>query len=244
MRDFVNAVRFLTVVPLPADPSYREDDLPRAMFYFPAAGLLIAAASYGVFMLAESFFPANIAALVLLIAPVLITGGLHVDGFADFCDGFFGGRGKDDILRIMKDSRVGAWGALGVALLMITKFELLKTLPYGAAAYFLALAASRWAQVFLSVFLKYAGAGGGIGERVAQRTGRRELLGASVFVMLPALWFPVQGLLILALLVPFIAGLGTYFKKKVGGMTGDLYGAAGELTEIFVLLAAAGMAFS
>jgi adenosylcobinamide-GDP ribazoletransferase len=243
MRDFLNALRFLTVLPLPAQPDYRETDLPRSMFFFPAAGLFIAALSYLFYQVADSFFPAPVSAFALLLAPVLITGGLHVDGFADFCDGFFGGREKSDVLRIMKDSRVGAWGALGVALLMILKFELLKALPFRAPAFFLAMAASRCAQVWLSASLHYAGTGGGMGESVARKTGRRELIGASAFTLMPVLWFPKEGILILAALVPSVMLLGMYFKKRIGGMTGDLYGAASELTEIFVFLAATAIGF-
>lgn len=240
-RDFLNALRFLTVLPLPSNTQNRPGDLARSMFFFPAAGLLIAAVSYVFFTAALHVFPPRIAFLILLAAPVVITGGLHLDGFADSCDGFFGGKNKEDMLRIMKDPRLGSWGVLGMVLLILSKYELLQVMP-SAAVFFLALAASRWSQVALSCFLPYAGTGGGLGEEVAGKTGFRELAGATFFMLLPVFWMPKNGLIILVLLLPVLFLLGLYFKKKIGGVTGDLFGAAGELAEVFVLLAASGLA--
>lgn len=237
LRDFLNAVRFLTVFPLPSAKEHRAGDLARAMFFFPAAGLLIAACAYGLFLLFTPFFPSRVAVLILLIAPILISGGLHADGFADFCDGFFGGKDKESILRIMKDSRVGAWGALGMALLVLVKFELLQSAAYYVPVFFLAAAASRWSQVFLSAWLPYAGAGGGISEQVAGKAGRREILGATLFMAVPVVWFPWEGLAMIALLIMALLSFGLYVKKKLGGVTGDVLGAASELTEIFIYTA-------
>lgn len=234
---FYEAVRFLTVFNVPLKNLLPENALAQSMIFFPAAGLLIGGLSWGLFIISESFFPPRIATLVLLLTPIFISGGLHVDGFADFCDGFFGGKDRTDILRIMKDSKVGAWGALGVALLMLTKFELLLVLPHQGMVFLLAMAASRWAQVLLSFSLPYAGLGGGISERVARKIGRREVLGGSLFFLPLILGFP-QGIFLLAGLLPFLFLLGLFFKKRIGGVTGDLLGAASELTEIFIFLTA------
>ncbi len=161
-----------------------------------------------------------------------------MDGFADFCDGFFGGKERTDILRIMKDSRVGAWGALGVALLTLTKFELLQALPSKAIVFLLAMAASRWAQVVLSFALPYAGLGGGMSERVANKIGLREVLSATVFLIFPVLCLGIKGFFILAGAILFLFFIGLLFKKRIGGVTGDLLGAASELTEICIFLLA------
>lgn len=238
IHDFLSAVRFLTVLPLPSDASTRPNALARGMLFFPVVGLFIGGLSLGLFWILGFFFPSRIAVLSLLIAPILITGGLHVDGFADFCDGFFGGKDKSDILRIMKDSRVGAWGALGIALLVLTKFELLQTLSDRAIVFLLAMAASRWAQVLLSFYLPYAGLAGGVSKQVAGKVGLREVLGAALFLFPFLLWFPPKGILILGGLLPFLFLLGLFFKKRVGGLTGDLLGAASELTEVFIFLTA------
>jgi adenosylcobinamide-GDP ribazoletransferase len=235
-EDFFEALRFLTIFKVPSQTRWSENALARSMIFFPSVGLMIAGLSLALFSVAENFFPHRIATLVLLIAPIVISGGLHVDGFADFCDGFFGGKERADILRIMKDSRVGAWGALGVALLMLTKFELLLAIPQQGIVFVGALVASRWAQVVLSAALPYAGLGEGISELVAKKTSAREVLGATLFLM-PFLFLIPNGFLILSSCVFFLFALGSFFKKKVGGITGDLFGAASELTEVFILLA-------
>lgn len=235
------AVRFLTVFRLPSRNLLPENALARSMFFSPAVGFLIGGLSLGLFRISEIFFPPRIATLILLVVPILVSGGLHVDGFADFCDGFFGGKDKSDILRIMKDSRVGAWGALGVALLVLTKFELLQSLPLKAPFFLMAMAASRWAQVLLSFSLPYAGLGGGVSESVAGKVGWREVLGATLFLTPLLFWLQKEGVFILGALALFLFLLGFYFKKKVGGITGDLLGAVSELTEVFVLLLAIGI---
>ncbi len=241
MNDFLNAVRFLTILPVPPDPRPQPGSLARAMVYFPLAGLLIAVISYGVFILAGTFLPHSIALLALLISPVVISGGLHMDGLADFCDGFFGGREKSSVLRIMKDSRIGAFGALGLVFAVLSKYELLKVGGSYAPVFFLAMTASRGAQVALSFFLPYAGESEGLGSQTAGKVSRGTLLGASVFMILPALFFLKESFFILLLLAPALFTLGFYFKKRVGGVTGDLLGAASELTEIFVFLVTAAM---
>ncbi len=237
--DACEAVRFLTVLRLPSKKALPENALARAMIFFPAVGTLIGGFTLGLFHLFQPAFPANVAALVLLMVPILISGGLHVDGFADFCDGFFGGKERTDTLRIMKDSRVGAWGALGVALLVLVKYELLLALPGDKTRVFLlAMAASRWAQVLLSFTLPYAGLGGGMSERVAGKISLREIWGATVFLLLPVFGLGLKGFFILTGTAIFIFVLGFLFKKRLGGVTGDLLGAASEMTEVIVLLLA------
>lgn len=236
--DLFEAVRFLTIFKLPSQNFLSENALARSMIFFPAVGFLIGGFSLGFFMITESFLPSRIAVLPLLIGPILISGGLHVDGFADFCDGFFGGKDKSDILRIMKDSHVGAWGAAGVALLMLTKFELLQTLPERAYIFLLALTVSRWAQVLLSFSLPYAGLGGGLGEQVARKVGLREVLSASLFLIPFVVWSPKNGFFLLVGFLPFLFFLGFFFKERVGGVTGDFLGAASELTEVFIFFLA------
>lgn len=233
IADFVEAVRFLTLLPLPR--RWKKGDLPHAMFFFPLVGFLI-----GVFSLAVAYglspylFP-RLQALVLVTVPILVTGGLHVDGLADFCDGFFGGKSKSDVLRIMRDSRVGVWGALGVALLLLWKLEFLAALPGRGGPLLLSLVAGRWAQVVLCYFLPYANPVGGLGEAVARKVKVRELAGATAFLAVLVFFLSAPGIVCFLALLPFLAALGLAFQKRVGGVTGDLLGAASEMTEVFVL---------
>lgn len=236
------AIRFLTVFKFPFRPAevmkLHDRALPRSMVFFPLVGFLIGILSFGLYLLFGSFFPPRIATFVLLIGPIVMSGGLHMDGFADFCDGFFGGNDKADVLRIMKDSSIGVWGALGMVLLVLVKFELLLALPSMIAFFLLAMTASRWAQVVLCFYLPYAGLGGGLSEQVAGKIGRREIFGATLFLIPFFFWLGKEGFFIMAGLVLFLFLLGIYFKKRIGGITGDLIGTISELTEVFVLLSA------
>lgn len=232
--DFFEALRFLTILPFPART--KKTHLARAMLFFPLVGFLIGMISLFITQAFSLYVFVRLHALALMTFPILLTGGLHVDGFADFCDGFFGGRGKEEVFRIMRDSRIGVWGALGVTLLLFWKWELLASLPGRSSALLLALTASRWAQVILAYFLPYANPDAGMGEAVAKKVKMRELIGSTASFVLLIFFLKGPGVLCLLSLLPFLAAVGFFFKRRVGGITGDLLGAASEATEVFVFL--------
>ena len=232
VTELIEAVRFLTIIPLP--DRGKKVDLARAMFFFPFVGLLIGVLSLLIVHSLSLYVFVRLEALALITLPILLTGGLHVDGFADFCDGFFGGKKKEDVLRIMRDSRVGVWGALGVVLLLFWKWELLASLSGRDGVLLFSLTASRWAQVVLSYFLPYANPKAGVGEAVAKKVKLHELTGATGFVVAVIFFMRGSGVLCFLALFPFLAAVGFYFKKRVGGITGDLLGAASEATELFL----------
>ena len=233
-NDFVTSIRFLTAIPFPQTKESEPRSLATATIFFPLVGLLVASVSLAVAFVLERWFPPNLSNLALVLLPVLLTGGFHMDGFADFCDGFFGGTNKTEVLRIMKDPKIGTWGAAGLVFLIFGKFELLKILPDRPLFFLMAGACSRWAQVALSFFLPYAGEGGGLGETVASKVKPREFIGATLFV-LPFLFSVNRCLVVLGFAVALFL-LAIFFKRKVGGVTGDLLGAASELSEIFIYL--------
>ena len=177
VKNFLEALGFLTIFPV---SKTRASQLAKAMIFFPLVGFLIGVFSFGGFLLMENFLP-SLAYLALVLIPILVTGGLHADGFTDFCDGFFSGRPKEEVLRIMKDSRIGAFGGLGLIFLVLAKYELVQQMPLTLFIFSLALAAGRWMQVALSFYLPYAGLEGGLGAATASRVGKRELIGASFF---------------------------------------------------------------
>ena len=147
LDDAGEAIRFLTVFKFPFRSievmNLSNRSLARSMFFFPLVGLLIGVLSFGLYLMFDSFFPPRMATLVLLIGPIVMSGGLHMDGFADSCDGFFGGSDQSDVLRIMKDPSIGVGGALGVVLLVLVKYELLLALSDGLAFFLMAMAASK-----------------------------------------------------------------------------------------------------
>ena len=231
---FLVALRFLTIFSFGKNISDKSNVLARSMVFFPLVGFLIGIFSWELFVFTRSIFPERFSVFILIAGPVLFSGGLHVDGFSDFCDGFFGGKNKADILRIMKDPHIGSWAVVGVIFLMLAKFELLQALPGRNVFFLMAMVCSRWAQVALSFFLPYAGTGGGLGEMVARKIGRRELIGATLFLLPIFFWARIPGVIVFAALVVFLVLLGYFFHRRIGGITGDLLGATSELSELFV----------
>lgn len=233
---FWESLRFLTILPMPRAAGPKPPDLAKAMVFFPLVGILISLAALWIFAWLQPLFPPRVSNMILLAVPLFLSGGLHLDGFADFCDGFFSGKNKTETLRIMKDPHIGTWGVAGVALLLIAKYELLQELPLKATAFMFALTAGRWSQVVLSYFLPYARSEGGAGEAVARKVSVADLAGATFFVFIVTLPLQWAGFFTFVGLAVFLALLVSYFRKKIGGVTGDLLGAASELTELFVFI--------
>lgn len=245
MRRFLRALQFLTVLPVPR--LQKEDGAPAALassaLFFPLVGVLIGVLSYGVFWLASVGLPSRLSVLVLVFGPILLSGALHVDGLSDFCDGFFSARSnRDQVLKIMKDSRIGVMGALGVILVVLAKYELLVHLGARPWLFFFATAASRTMQVLLAFYQPYVGGPLGMGKDFVGCLARQDVAAAvwiTVLLGLPlgfsVLFFEVLFLALLACL------LGFWAIRRIGGVTGDVLGAGGEFSEVCVLTVAAWM---
>ena len=127
------AVQFLTRLPTPpvdlTDADERSATLGQATAYFPAVGALIGLGTAGVILAAREVWPVGIAVTLGLVGEAILTGAFHEDAVADFCDAFGGGWTRDDVLRILKDSRVGAYGALGLGLAVALRGGSLANLP-------------------------------------------------------------------------------------------------------------------
>ncbi|MDP3919508.1 MAG: adenosylcobinamide-GDP ribazoletransferase [Candidatus Omnitrophota bacterium] len=235
IREFLEAAKFLTAIPLPS-ARHSAKRLAKGALFFPVIGLLIGVLSVGLYLLLKPFVITPVADFILLAMPILLSGGLHLDGLADTCDGFFGGRTREDVLRIMKDSRLGVWGVAGVVGLLLLKFELLQALPSKLPVFVLALVLSRWAQVVLCYFMSYAGNGGGLADSVVGHIGIRELVGASFFMCLGVIVLSWPGFLCLLAVIILLGVLGFLYQQRIGGTTGDTVGAASELIEVLTFL--------
>jgi len=119
---FFTAVMFFTRIPYPKWMEYSEVRLNKSAMYFPLVGCLVGATAAFIFFLGLFIFPKSVALLLSMIASVILTGAFHEDGWADVCDGFGGGWNKQDILRIMKDSRIGVYGTIGLIVILALKF--------------------------------------------------------------------------------------------------------------------------
>jgi adenosylcobinamide-GDP ribazoletransferase len=237
-NDARTALQFLTRVPVGA-LQYDADALSRAVVWFPLVGGLVGASAVGVHWLAAKVVSAQIAALATLIFLVTVTGAFHEDGLADTADGLGGGWTREQSLEIMRDSRIGTYGAAALVLSLLARWLLLGSLPapmfagYVIAAHVLC----RWTTLPLSCFLPSARTDGGQGVRVAARTSRFALVaGTLIAFSLTALllqWHAVIPLLA-AIIVAALSGM--YFQRRLGGVTGDCFGAANQITEIVIYL--------
>jgi adenosylcobinamide-GDP ribazoletransferase len=237
MKRLLVALQFLTIIPFKIKGKVDDNDLGRSLIYFPIAGLLI-----GLFLAGIAYFSAPIPPLVtsalILIAWVVITGGIHLDGFADTCDGFYGNRPKEDILRIMRDSRVGTMGAVGVALILLFKFAILSSIrPEDLwKVLIIAVVFARWSQTFACATSKYA-RGEGKAKYFIEYAKKGDIFIGAVFTLLLN-WFliGIRGVILFVIMLAVVSVFIRYAKKKIGGMTGDTVGAANEIAEAASLL--------
>lgn len=243
--DFLVAVHFLTTLPVPLKRDLPEDAWGRSMAYFPLVGLLLGVLLWAGSRVFGLLWPAGVAAALVLAEWVILTGALHLDGLIDCCDGLLAAKSPNERLQILRDVHAGSFGVVGAALLLIVKYAALSALlgsrPAGAVAVALLLAPtfSRWAMVYLTVRFPYGRPGASLGRMFASYVTRRSLIAASVIAAVLGLvvggW---MGVLMLALVWGFAALAARWVMNRIPGLTGDVYGAANELVELGVLLAA------
>ncbi len=245
---FFAALRFLTRLPGPRGLGAGADGLEGSALYFPLVGVLVGAIGAAVALPAATFWPHNVAILLSMGATIVVTGAFHEDGLADAADGFVGGWTREDILRIMKDSRVGPFGVVGLVLVLLTKFALLDSVasPGRLAALMISgHAASRLAPVILIYTLDYARDDAGKAKAVANRRTSGRLALAGLFGCAPSLALrPGTALAALAFCLGFAALAGRFFNRRLGGYTGDCLGATQQITEVAFYLGATCGAFS
>jgi adenosylcobinamide-GDP ribazoletransferase len=234
--EVVVASQFLTRIPMPSTV-FEAVSLSRAIKFFPLVGLVVGS---GVVLL-QKFLMLHLGRPLVTFAVltylVLVTGCFHEDGLADTADGFGGGHTKDQILLILKDSRIGSYGATALVLSLLARYLLLASLPleHFAAYVISAHVLCRWSSLPLSYFLPPARERDGQGARIAKLTSLSSLVFGSVFsfavVAFALRWSAVAPLLVATLAV---ALSGWFYVRKIEGVTGDCFGATNQLTEIAV----------
>jgi adenosylcobinamide-GDP ribazoletransferase len=238
IKNLITALQFLTIVTVSKKHNVEEGDLARSLVYFPFVGFLL-----GILLVYSDkslsyVLPHTIANAFLLLISVIATRALHIDGLADTLDGIMGGTDRESRLRIMKDSRLGTAGALGIIFLLLVKYLSLNNLFLDAktSALLLAPTLGRWSQT-LMVYRASYGREQGMGHAFVGHLGTGGLAVASVVTVgfaafVSEIWA-----------VPLIAGTAVltlscrwYFVRKLGGVTGDAIGAVSELNEALSLL--------
>jgi adenosylcobinamide-GDP ribazoletransferase len=235
---FFTALMFYTRIPCPKWITHHPDYLNKATKYFPVIGWLVGAITALVFYVAHFFLPAPLAVLLAMLAGVLTTGAFHEDGWADTCDGFGGGWTTQKILDIMKDSRLGTYGAVGLFFMLATKyycltnFNLLQFIVFSVVAHTF----SRLCAVLLIATSSYVRLNEDAKAKpLAKQITKNEFLPALFFGLLPLTLASIFATkLALATIAPLlmVLYLRHYFTKWIGGYTGDCLGATQQITEL------------
>lgn len=218
--------------------AFDERCFGRSGMFFPLVGLILGGLLIFVYWFADFFLPPGAAAAVTVVGLVIMTGGMHMDGFMDTMDGVYSGRSRSKKLEIMKDSRVGAFGVLGAVCLLLLKFSLF--IGLAGVNYFSALLMmtvfSRWSMTFAIARFPYVREEG-LGKLYKIHTGNIELAVASITAFVVALAVgSVGGILILVVIALTAYLLCKHWNSALGGLTGDTYGALNEILEVFVLI--------
>jgi len=258
IRIFFTAMMFLTRLPVPRFTDHSQEYLEKSARYFPVIGWIVAGISWITFIIFNKYIGEDIAIVASIVAGILTTGAFHEDGFADCCDAFGGGWTKEKILTIMKDSRLGTFGVIGLISILATKFLLLKEMPkftpdldspsiniflnYGNFLLLLIAAhsLSRLMGVYTIRFYDY------VTDIDASKskpiTSNKPSIGllaiATIFALAPFLLLDIR--LLVAVIPMALAAwqAGEYFKKWIGGYTGDCLGAIQQITEIVFYICA------
>jgi adenosylcobinamide-GDP ribazoletransferase len=233
---FFAALRFFTRLPVPAWVGHSAAQLNGAARYFPLVGSVVGAIGAGVTFAAWQVLPDSLAVILGMAATLLATGAFHEDGFADACDGFGGGWDKAQVLAIMKDSRIGSYGAIGIGLLLLAKWNALMELE--PLTLLLALVAghavSRFASTTLIFALDYVRDDDSSKSKpLATRMNSGALAVAALFGLAPCALLPLPQIgyaLAAVALVTLLAA--RYFVHRIGGYTGDCLGATQQLAEL------------
>lgn len=233
MRIFFAAVSFLTIIRVPAQT------VPpgRAAVFFPLVGAMLGIAGAALYLALNFVLPVSLAALITIAFWTLISGGLHEDGLADVADAMRAGRTREKMLAILKDSRIGTYGAVAIVLSVVARWQALQYVPAGRVliVFIVAQTVPRAAIVALAWLSRPSGDGLGLAfSSSLTTTGALIAIAQGIIVSMLLGWRP--GLLILAGAYLIIRFARAYFYKRIGGVNGDCLGATEQLLEIFILI--------
>ncbi|HEY4208497.1 MAG TPA: adenosylcobinamide-GDP ribazoletransferase [Puia sp.] len=261
---FLTAIMYFTRInvgrpsadPLPHGPSRSEpparsgapksighdpDYLNKAPKYFPVVGWIVGGWSALTFLIFMKLVSSDVGILASIVAGIMLTGAFHEDGFADVCDGFGGGWTKEKILLIMKDSRVGAFGVIGLISILAGKFLLLRELPPARSFIGAVIAAHSISRLMAVLTIQWS-------DNVtdpehnksrpvtSRRLSKGELTLAAILGVLPLAFFPWPFWLVILPAAYTTYEMIKYFRKWIGGYTGDCLGAIQQVTELTVYL--------
>jgi adenosylcobinamide-GDP ribazoletransferase len=239
MKAFLQALSFLTILPLGRNIPTEGKTLARSMAFFPWVGFLI-----GLILVLASFLltlllPKSLVLWSTIGLLALITGGLHLDGFADTIDGLASGGTREKKLEVMRDSRIGAFGVIGLIFLIGAKYLALDQIPNSSlpSSLISMIVMGRNSMVLVCYRSPYARSGEGLAKPFAANLRLREMVVSTVSAFgIVLLTLNVKGILVFLGICIFSLAYRAFFIKKLGGITGDILGASNEMTELLSIL--------
>jgi len=239
VKDFLQALSFLTVLPMGRLPIPGEKGLARSMAFFPLAGLLIGLLLAIAYFVLSFLFSKSLVLWLTLGCLALLTRCLHLDGFADTIDGFAAGGPKEKILEVMRDSRIGAFGVVALILLIGAKYLALDQIAGESIPRSLILMTvmGRNSMVWVCYRSPYARSGGGLAKPFAENLTTQEMIISSALAFgIGVLLWGLDGIMVFLGIGLFNLAFRFFFLKKLDGVTGDILGAANELSELLCLI--------
>jgi adenosylcobinamide-GDP ribazoletransferase len=235
VTSFFAALQFLTLFPWPERVERRADEIGRSAIFFPIVGLLLGAILVLANFLLKPFASAILVSVALVALLALLTRGLHLDGLGDTFDGLGAGGDRERMLRIMDDSHTGAFGLIAIVMVLFFKIHAIESLEVERwRALLAAPLLGRWAMVLLGH--RSHAAKQGLGATLIDHLPAKHLFWATLITMLlVAAIFRGAGIAIMAWVALFTLASKSYFHRRLGGVTGDSFGAVGELSETSVL---------
>lgn len=237
--NFLLMLQLLTRVPINKSLPCENKNFKNGANFFWAIGLLIGGSQYILFLVLSKIMPENFVVIAIIIFDVLITGALHIDGFGDTCDGFFAFKGKDKIIEIMKDSRIGTFACIAIVLNILIKYEGYLFLIHNSKTLYILIIPmiSRFSMVFLS-YIGKAAKEKGSGNLFINTVSLKELIINTLFVIVIGLLLKITFITLIlvmaALTITILFNL--LCKHKINGVTGDSLGANNELVVILTLI--------
>lgn len=240
MKSFIVAVQFLTPIPIRLKV-VEPKDLARSMRWFPLVGLMIGLLLFLAKTISVSLgFSIWVTSIVVLLTLTIASGGLHLDGLSDMCDGFYAGKTKEERLQIMRDPHIGVMGVIGIVFTILIKWAILISLPngyYSGVSLILMPVISRWTMVIAAFFGPYVQiAKEGIGKPFVENITLKEVIIATIIALgVSIVLADIIGFLLIAISFMSIFIMVIIARRILGGITGDILGAINEIIEILVL---------
>jgi adenosylcobinamide-GDP ribazoletransferase len=239
ISNFLLMIQFLTRIPVNMSLPCERDNFRKASIFFPIIGLIVGSIQWIIYELLAGILPSDAVIVIVILAGIIITGALHIDGLGDTCDGFFAFKGNDRIIEIMKDSRIGTYACIVIVMDLLLKYTLFTYIVHQfSVAIIVVPVISRFSLVLLGFRGKNAKSTGS-GNLFIGNIGRSQLLISFIItVVILMVIIDLKYLAVMLLLVAFIVTFlfNSFCEKKIGGLTGDTLGANNELVEIMILI--------